>query len=83
MTHSPINSLADFDLALKRMVDDIVRKGIDRGAILHLLIDHAFESQSPAGVFPTPERARDNARAVLNEALRLHTIHDDIAKGNV
>jgi hypothetical protein len=62
--------IADLDLALKRIVDAAVLNGIGRGAILHLLIDHAFESQSASGVFPTPEHARDNARAVLDEALR-------------
>ncbi len=77
-----VDQIADVDLALKRIVDDAVTNGISRAAILHLLIDHAFESQAPAGVFPTPYHARENARAVLDEALRLHTIHDDIAKGN-
>jgi hypothetical protein len=74
--------IAALDLALKRTIDDAINNGIGRGAILHLLIDHAFESLANPGEFPTPEQARQNARAVLDEALRLHTIHDEIAKGN-
>ena len=77
-----LQHIADLDLALKRLVDDAVINGMSRGVILHLLIDHAFQSQAETGVFPTPEQARQNARDVLDEALRLHTIHDDIARGN-
>jgi hypothetical protein len=79
MTHAAI---ADFDLTLKRLIKNAIASGVNRGAILHLLIDHAFESQLDLDTFPKPEQSRTSARAVLDEALRLTAIYDDIGAGN-
>jgi hypothetical protein len=63
------------DLALAKLAEKAAAHGIERKAIMRLFIDHAFEVLNKAPG-QTPAAARHNAAAVLQEAMRLHSIYD-------
>jgi hypothetical protein len=65
-----------FDLALKQLAEKAAGEGIARETIMRLFIDHALDvlNNAPGR---TPAQARHNAEAVLQEAMRMHSMYDD------
>ncbi len=76
-----IHLVNGFDCFLADAAEAIAADGIDRKTIMRLFISHALDvlDKTP-GVLHTPATRRANVDLVLQEALMLHSLHDNPEK---
>ena len=65
-------AIAEFELELRRSVKQLLAAGVPRQAVMRLLIDQAHEAMQTG-----PGDGRRSAEAVLQDAMRLHSLFDD------